>query len=149
MKAKMKNRMIFLLIILFISLILVLVLIKINFDKKYVEVNGEKIFVEVADSEEEREKGLMFMEELCENCGILFIFEEERTHSLWMKNTLIPLDMIFINSNRKVVDVLHALPCSEEPCRIYTTREKALYVLETNYQKFNSTLIGKDILFSW
>lgn len=117
-----------------------------NFNKKefdYVEIVGEKIKIETAKTSAEKQKGLMFRESLCDNCGMLFVFEEEERHSFWMKNTLIPLDIIFINAKLNVVDIKRAIPCEEYPCQLYTSKEKALYVLETNAYKFNEDIVDK------
>ena len=111
----------------------------------YVEIDGEKIIVEISRTEKEKQRGLMFRKNLCRNCGMLFIFEEEGRRSFWMKNTFIPLDMVFIDADLTVVDILHAVPCTEDPCRLYTPRQKALYVLETNGNKFNEKIIGKKV----
>ena len=111
----------------------------------YVEIDGKKITVEISRTEKERQRGLMFRKDLCRNCGMLFIFEEEGRHSFWMKNTFIPLDMVFIDAGLNVVDVLHAKPCTEDSCMLYTPRQKALYVLETNGNKFNEKIIGKKV----
>ncbi|MBD3259779.1 DUF192 domain-containing protein [Candidatus Woesearchaeota archaeon] len=113
----------------------------------YVEINREKITVELAESLEEKKKGLMYREELCDSCGMLFVYEEENKLSFWMKNTLIPLDMIFINSDLEVVDVLHAEPCTADPCKHYIPRENAQYVLEANANKFDESIIGQKIRF--
>ena len=111
----------------------------------YVEIDGETIEVEVVDTPLERREGLMHRESLCISCGMLFIMDEEAKHSFWMKNTLIPLDMVFIKSDSVIVDVLHAEPCLADPCRHYTPREKAQYVLETNVNKFDESDIGKKV----
>ena len=113
--------------------------------QNYVEIDGEKIIVELARTNQERQQGLMFRDQLCENCGMLFIFDNERSLSFWMKNTLIPLDMVFINSNLEIVDILHAVPCSEDPCKSYVPQENAAYVLETNVNKFDESIIGKKV----
>ena len=111
----------------------------------YVKINGEKINVEVADEAQEMMKGLMFREELCDNCGMIFVFDADREHSFWMKNTLIPLDMIFINSDFIIVDVLSAEPCIEDPCPHYTPKEKAQFVVEVNKGRFDDSITGKKV----
>jgi uncharacterized membrane protein (UPF0127 family) len=63
---------------------------------------------------------------------MLFIFEEERIYPFWMKNTLIPLDMIWIDKNGKIIDIQIAEPCTQDPCRSYTPSGSGLYVLELN-----------------
>ena len=91
-----------------------------------------KIKVEIADDAAERAKGLMLRDFLDENSGMLFIFEKEGNYSFWMKNTIIPLDMIWISDSMEIVDISHADPCVEEPCRSYRPQEEARYVLEVN-----------------
>ena len=112
--------------------------------QNYVELGNEKISVEVADTVVAMSRGLMYREELCENCGMLFVFNEEREHSFWMKNTLIPLDIIFINASGYIVDVLSADPCDVDPCPHYVPSAKAKYVLEVNQNRFED-IIGEKV----
>jgi len=87
--------------------------------------------VEIADTPEKHALGLMYRRSLKSDYGMLFIFADEEVRSFWMKNTLIPLDMIFINNDRQVVDVLHAVPpCPGDPCPSYTSAYPARFVLE-------------------
>jgi|TARA_Y100000294_G_scaffold136039_2_gene128850 hypothetical protein len=104
--------------------------------------NGKiKVNVEIADSFEERTKGLMFREFLDENSGMLFVFDDEDYLSFWMKNTLIPLDMIFISEDFEIVDIKYAVPCEKDPCISYKSIKPAKYVLEVN----GNFTIGKNI----
>lgn len=131
---------------LFLSL-LILSILPVNNHENYtqIEINGERIIIEISKTPEEMQKGLMFRENLCLDCGMLFIFEEEDFHGFWMKNTLIPLDMIFIDADLNIVDILYAEPCTENICKPYIPKKKALYVLETNGGKFNKSIIGGEV----
>ena len=106
-----------------------------------------KVNVEIADSPEERAAGLMFRESLGENSGMLFIFDDEKTRSFWMKNTLIPLDMVFISEDLEIIDIKYAVPCREDPCISYVSKEPAEYVLEVNenFTIRNDIAIGNTI----
>ncbi len=95
---------------------------------KWVEVNAE-----VAKSPSERAKGLMYRESLDPDKGMLFVFSEPEEQNFWMKNTLIPLDMIFISEDQKVAAIQkNAVPCKEDPCRTYSSNIPVQYVLEVN-----------------
>ena len=107
------------------------------------------INIELAKTDEQKTKGLMFRETLKENQGMLFIFEEEKQRSFWMKNTLIPLDIIFIDSNFNIINIEEAVPCEEDPCQSYKSLKPAKYVLEINkgVSKQNNIQPGEKIIF--
>jgi len=128
-----------------VLLSLIMILIVSCQTENYVEINEEIIIVELARTDNEIQQGLMFRDNLCDNCGMLFIFNEENKHKFWMKDTKIPLDMIFINSNLEVVDLLYAIPCVEDPCKYYVPSKNSLYVLETNGNEFDNSIIGQKI----
>lgn len=105
-----------------------------NIDEILID-NGEKLItikVEIADDNQERDDGLMFREALGKNSGMLFVFEDEDYRSFWMKNTLIPLDILFINDDLEIVDIKNAVPCKEDPCALYKSSAPARYALEIN-----------------
>lgn len=88
------------------------------------------IDVEIADSDYERETGLMNRHSMEDNQGMLFIFEEEAQRGFYMKNTYISLDLIFFSSDQQIVNIHEdAEPLSEETI---PSREPAQYVLEIN-----------------
>ncbi|MDQ3719109.1 MAG: DUF192 domain-containing protein, partial [Thermoproteota archaeon] len=97
-----------------------------------------RIFVEVPDDRGEFARGLMFRKHLPWNAGMLFAYDDEETRSFWMKNTLIPLDMVFFDSSSKIIDIKENVPpCKqeegeEEQCPTYTSKGPAQYVLEVN-----------------
>ena len=89
---------------------------------------------EIADTLDKREKGLMFHQALAEDQGMLFIFGEEGRHGFWMKNVNFPLDIIWMDRQKRVVDIKPNLqPCQEaKTCPSFFPADKALYVLEVN-----------------
>ncbi len=95
---------------------------------------GEKcVTIEVADTDAARIRGLQGRFALDEDAGMLFVFPQEDVVSFWMKETLIPLDMIWLDRNLRVVDIrADAPPCRANPCPIYTPAGRALFVLEIN-----------------
>ncbi|MCK5931465.1 MAG: DUF192 domain-containing protein [Fulvimarina manganoxydans] len=88
------------------------------------------ITVEIADTDEERRTGLMFREEMAADHGMLFVFDETRMVSMWMENTLIPLDMLFIGEDGTIRTIgRNAKPLSRD---IISSKEPVRYVLELN-----------------
>jgi len=88
------------------------------------------VAVELADSEEERALGLMYRKSLPPDAGMLFRFDESSDHVFWMRNTLVPLDMIFADEGGIVVGIVEgATPLSDQP---RTVGAPSRYVLEVN-----------------
>lgn len=97
----------------------------------YTKQGERKVILEVADSPDERALGLMFRSSLEEDSGMLFIFDSEVTHPFWMKNTLIPLDIIFIGKTGSVVSIIEdATPCKKDPCDRYYPKKRYNRVIE-------------------
>ena len=95
-------------------------------------INGRCFNLEVAETPEERQIGLMQHSNLDADGGMWFIFNEEGRHSIWMKNMNFPIDIIWIDSNYNVADIKrNAEPCTDN-CEIYSPSKDAKYVLEVN-----------------
>jgi uncharacterized membrane protein (UPF0127 family) len=100
----------------------------------WVELRGSRFVVEVADTDAERERGLMFRDQLPADHGMLFIHDFEAPQAYWMKNTRIPLDILFFDRARRLVSMQQRVPpCSAgDHCPPYPSEGSALYVLEVN-----------------
>ena len=93
--------------------------------------NGAVYSVEVPQTKEGRERGLMFRPRLEPKTGMLFVFSTLDRHLIWMKNCLIALDLVWIDDAKRVVAIKEgAPPCAEDPCPIYSSSVPSQYVLE-------------------
>lgn len=99
--------------------------------EKLVTIDGKQFNIELAKTDAEREKGLMNRDHLDANSGMLFVFNKSEIQTFWMKNTKIPLDIIWINRGR-IVEKTTLDPDSPNMTPQYTPKEKANYVLELN-----------------
>ena len=137
----------------FINLILNFFLISFyTFSNEKIEVsiyNKNITFnVEIAKTIEERRTGLMYRKKLLNNEGMLFIFPREKIIQLWMKNTYIPLDVIFISENKVIVDIKKNMEKLSET--IVKSKVKSRYALEFNAGLINKLdiEIGDKVLFN-
>lgn len=91
------------------------------------------IEVEIAANQQQRETGLMNRQSLPVNKGMLFVYNDQALRGVWMKNTLLPLDVLFLNHKAEIVAMLPDLqPCRQNPCPIYSSQLPATYMLEVN-----------------
>ena len=97
-----------------------------------IEFPTTAITVEVADEPAEHIRGLMHREYLDANSGMIFIFDDEQPRTFWMKDTLIPLDIIFLNKDYEIINIETAVPCKKDPCAWYKSTQPAKYVIEVN-----------------
>lgn len=100
----------------------------------WVEVGGERFQVEVADDDAERARGLMFRDAMADDHGMLFIHDRQEPQAYWMKNTRIPLDILYFDRDRRLVSQQRDVPpCSAgDRCPPYPSGAPAQYVLELN-----------------
>ena len=93
--------------------------------------SGAVYRLELALTPEDQTQGLMFRESLPERTGMLFVFDAPGEHHFWMKNTMIPLDMIWMDEAGKVIFVsADTPPCKADPCATYGPNAEARQVLE-------------------
>lgn len=109
-----------------------------------ISVAGIPVRVEVADEPEERQQGLMYRDSLPDGEGMLFVYEEERTLSFWMRNTQIPLDIAFLDRSGRIVDIRQLEPFDEESV---ASRRPAMYALEVRRGWFeeNGVRVGDRV----
>ncbi|VAW43955.1 FIG007785: exported protein [hydrothermal vent metagenome] len=100
-----------------------------------VSLNDQSFVIELADTDNTRALGLMYREHMADDEGMLFVFPDTQRRAFWMKNTLIPLDILYFDQNQKLVSISENTP----PCKNTTTRcpnypsaKPAKYVLEIN-----------------
>jgi len=101
----------------------------------YVVLKGQRFTVELAETSEKQALGLMFRDSMADDHGMLFLFPSEARRSFWMKNTRIPLDILYFDANLELVSVVTAQPCRSARCPSYPSEGAAQYVLELNAGK--------------
>lgn len=129
-----------------ISAIIILFLFSIIIYQKYQKITGEnavtiftgagsvKINIEYADTLGKLNNGLMDRISMPKNSGMLFIFPDEKIREFWMKDTLIPLEIMFISTKGRINEVITMEPCAPNAltCTIYTSKEPARFAIEVN-----------------
>ncbi len=99
--------------------------------KPAVELHGQRFSVELATDDASRQHGLMMRTMLAPDHGMLFVFPYTGPQAFWMKNTLIPLDILYFDADRRLVSMqLNVPPCKADPCPTYPSDAPAIYVLE-------------------
>ena len=113
-------------------------------DTSLVCINNHCFDSKIAETDRQKQQWLMYVENLPIWSGMIFLYDDMWEHSFWMKNTLIPLDIIRIDNNFKIVDFTTMKPCKTEVCKIYKSSWYAQYILE-----INSGLIGEYWIEIW
>ncbi len=111
-----------------------------NQQSSVVKINDIEIKAKNACADEDKQKGLMFIENMQEGEGMLFVFEEEMPLQFWMKNTNIPLDIAYINNNNQIVDIYTMKPHDET---LIKSSQNASLALEVNAGFFEKNKIKK------
>jgi len=114
--------------------------------------DGYVVEIDIADTLSQRAAGLMFRPALPENRGMLFVYPEPQSIGVWMKNTLISLDVVFLNADAIIVGVLpNRQPCVTHPCPIYSSPTPAHYMLElqAGSAEKHKLSVGQEILLDY
>ena len=116
----------------------------------WVELRGTRFVVEVADDDAERARGLMFRDSMPRDHGMLFVFEKQEPLAFWMKNTRLPLDILYFDKQRKLVSSVAAPPCTTPQCPSYPSAKPGRFVLELNagVAREIGAVAGDEITFS-
>jgi uncharacterized membrane protein (UPF0127 family) len=93
--------------------------------------NGGAVTAELAVTEAQRARGLMNRTSVLPDQGMLFVFEQDGVHSFWMKNTLVALDILWLDRDHRIIHIERQVPpCPGDPCPSYGLGRPARYVLE-------------------
>lgn len=121
-----------------------------DFPKRKITLGSKTFVVEVAETSEQHERGLMFRDKLGPDEGMLFIFKNEQTRFFWMKNTLIDLSIGYFNKDKKLVDVQEMKSGKgvlDRNLPSYASAQPAMYALEMNKGWFdkNKVKVGDSL----
>lgn len=122
------------------------------FEKEKIILDGKSVSVEVAKTQEQHERGLMFRKSMPENEGMLFVFNNEEIRSFWMKNTFIDLSIGYFDKDKTLIDIqeMKATSMMEARPPSYPSAKPAMYALEMNKGWFakNKVKLGHKFHFS-
>lgn len=128
-----------------------LILVAIPFfliSKTNLVIQDKTIQVDIANDPASRSKGLMFVANLPENEGMLFVFEEKQKVSFWMKNTIIPLSIGYFDESKKLLQIESMYPQKTGTLKSYPSKKAIKYALEVNVGWFEKNGISLGSTFS-
>ena len=142
-KTKLARRLVASVVIIIVAFIILTFAIKLQNELPSVRLGDVVIAVEIATSSQEKQKGLCCRDSLPEKHGMLFVYNNEGNYRFWMKDTRFPLDMFWINSEKKIVHIEENVQPSSFP-KTFGSNTEAQYVLETNsgFARTNNVQIG-------
>ncbi|MFT5664692.1 MAG: uncharacterized membrane protein (UPF0127 family) [Gammaproteobacteria bacterium] len=114
------------------------------FDTRSLQISGEAYLLEIAKTRRQRQHGLMFRHYLGPRQGMVFVYPDSGNHRIWMKNTKIPLTVIWVTEAGQVINIRKLMPCRHDPCQSYGADHPAKYIIELN-DKPHTIKIGDSI----
>ena len=135
-----------------ISFVLLLVILAGNvfalekFPRVEMPIKGKLYNIEIADTPARKAQGLMYRQSLKRNAGMLFYYQKAIGLKIWMKNTLIPLTVLWLNDRAEVIHVERLLPCRKDPCPVYGPEKPARYVLELHHDEWQRFSLGDRLV---
>lgn len=104
---------------------------------------NEKLYqLEIADSAARKSQGLMYRQSLAEDAGMLFVYSHPGDYRIWMKNTLIPLSVIWLDQEARIIDMKQLQPCRKDPCPVAAAHGKSMYIIELHPSQHERFEIG-------
>ena len=115
-----------------------------TFSADEIKINDLLTNIEVASNPNDRRKGLMFRKSLSEDHGMFFVWEYRKRQCMWMRNTYIPLNVAYIDTKGKILEIYEMLPLSEDSI---CSKKRVKYALEVNLDWFkrNNVYVGDQI----
>ena len=110
-----------------------------------ITLNEKQYTLELADNQARKSQGLMFRRYLPENRGMLFVYDQPIDLKIWMKNTLIPLTVVWLDDNAVIIDKKILFPCKSTHCPVFGPEQKSRYALEFNAAEFPRFKIGQRL----
>jgi uncharacterized membrane protein (UPF0127 family) len=113
--------------------------------------SGKALKVEVMVEDHDRAMGLMFRPSLPLDQGMLFVFAESEFHGIWMKNCKFPIDILWLDDQKRVVHLEEAVPpCRADPCPVYSPLRRASFVVELNagQARREKAVVGASLEFA-
>jgi uncharacterized membrane protein (UPF0127 family) len=122
-----------------------------NYKKTTISINGINVTLAIASSDEQRIRGLSGIEKMNENEGMLFLFDKPSKQGFWMNKMNFPIDIIWLNSNNKVVHIEKQLePCKLFlACPVYNPEVDSLYVIELRSGFADNHSIKNDMIINF
>jgi uncharacterized membrane protein (UPF0127 family) len=122
-----------------------------NYQKTSISINGYNVSMAIASTDEQRIRGLSGLEKLNENQGMLFLFDKPSKQGFWMNKMNFPIDIVWLDSNKKVVHIEKQLePCKLFlACPVYNPQVDALYVIELRSGFADSHSIKNEMIINF
>ncbi len=116
-----------------------------EFNRQNINLKGEIFDLEIADTPLHQRQGLMFRTSIGEQQGMLFVYGNEGRRGIWMKNTLIPLAVFWLDASSRIVYKQILQPCMTPRCPVYQPVTPAQFVLELHPNQFDNFNVGDSL----
>ncbi|MBC8210489.1 MAG: DUF192 domain-containing protein [Gammaproteobacteria bacterium] len=100
------------------------------FPRQTLQLNKRAFQLELADTNQRRSEGLMHRRSLADEAGMLFLYQRPGDYRIWMKNTLIPLLVIWLDAEARIIDLQMLEPCRVQNCPVYGPQQTSQFILE-------------------